>query len=122
MGRRLDQGGTRTESLSISLGARSGDRLDGFRGVLMAELIPNFNESLRLGITPGEAFFFQRVGTPAPLLAPFDWPIGNDAAIGERVKDRRRRDLLRSGFGVRSVFRRALNRDFAGFFLVVIEH
>ena len=88
----------------------------------MAKLVPNLDEGLCLGITPGKTLFFQRVGTLAPLLAPFDRPIGNDAAICEGVKNGRRRDLLRSCFHVRSVFQRAFNRAFTGFFLVVIEH
>ena len=55
------------------------------------KLVPDLDERLSLGVAPGQAGRFQFVGPKAPLLSSIDRPIGHHAAVGQGVKDRRRR-------------------------------
>ena len=56
--------------------------------VTTLKLMPYLDERLGLGVTPGQAGFFQIVGTPAPLLTARDRPVRNHAPISQRVEDR----------------------------------
>ena len=60
------------------------------RSMLLTDRVPDFDECLGFGVAPGEPGFFQLVGAATPLLAPVDRPAGHDAAICQRVEDRRR--------------------------------
>ena len=71
--------------LSVVSGRRQGRHVGG-----PAEVVPDLDKRLGLGITPGQAGFFKIVGTPAPLLSPLDRPVRDHASISQRVEDRSR--------------------------------
>ena len=71
------------------------------------ESVPDFHESLGLGITPGEPGLFEFVRATAPPLAPGDRPTGDHAAVRQRVEDRepiggtRRKTMMKYPRGTR---------------------
>ncbi len=52
----------------------------------MTDLIPDFNESLSLGVTPGESSLFESVGPIAPSFPPCVWPGREDSTVGQRME------------------------------------
>jgi hypothetical protein len=52
----------------------------------VTDLVPDFDEGLSFGVTPGQASFLQRVGAMSPPFAPLVRPGGEDTAVGERMK------------------------------------
>jgi hypothetical protein len=55
---------------------------------LFTKLVPDFHERLSFRVAPGQAVFFEGVGSPAPLFAPLDRPDGDDIAVCGRMSDR----------------------------------
>jgi hypothetical protein len=57
----------------------------------VTDLMPDFDEGLSLGVTPGQSGFFERIGSMSPSFTPLVRPCRQHTSVSERMELGRRR-------------------------------